>query len=102
MTPEIGQVNPHIAANSWTISPAVAVGVMDIPAVPWVVPSAVSAAPAEVSWEAALAQRSQEHAKAIPAGLKEIADQLLSRLRDKKKFRASRNLNHWRTMRPST
>ncbi|MEK6536257.1 MAG: hypothetical protein AABZ63_02085, partial [Actinomycetota bacterium] len=97
MTPEIGQVNPHIAANSWTISPAVAVGVMDIPAVPWVVPSAVSAAPAEESWEAALAQKvAKEHAKAIPGRTpKEIADQLLSRLRDKKKFRASRNLNHW-------
>ncbi len=97
MTPEIGQVNAHIAANSWTISPVVAIGVMDIPAAPWVVPSAVSAAPAEESWDAALAQKiAMEHAKAIPGRTpKEIADQLLSRLREKKKFRASRNLNHW-------
>ena len=68
MTPEIGQVNPHIAANSWTISPAVAVGVMDIPAVPWVVPSAVSAAPPRDGKQRLLKGR-KEHAKAIPAGL---------------------------------
>ena len=97
MTPEIGQVSQHNAANSRTISPAVAVGIMHVPAVPWVVPSAVSAAPAGESWEAELAQKfAEEHAKAIPGRTpKEIADQLLSRLREKKKLRASQNLNHW-------
>jgi hypothetical protein len=77
------------AADKRAAFPSVAV-VVDVPA-------AVSAALAEEIWEARLAATTaDEHAKEIPGRTPaEIADQLLSRLLEKKKFRAAHNLNHW-------
>ena len=83
MTPEVGQVNQNIAANSRTISPAVVVD-FQIPAPPadWEVRLAESAA----------SQLSGSLAKCSPTAL--VAE-LLRDLAQEQRSRISQNLNHW-------
>ncbi len=93
---DIGRVVQDTAVNR-AAAPAVAVAAVDVSAIIRGVLSTAREVPAASGWEATLAQKvAEEHAKDIPGRTpKEVADQLLSRLLEKKKFRASQNLNHW-------